>query len=99
MISTSDPLTAVHGATIYLHCATIGNPKPVVIWSKAPSLSSNSYLYNNGTLRVWNMQPDDAGFYTCIATNALGSIQQTTLVMYNGMCYYTLSMCTTMKSK
>ncbi|XP_019373074.1 PREDICTED: ADAMTS-like protein 1 isoform X2 [Gavialis gangeticus] len=62
--------------SVLLHCEAIGNPKPMISWAK----NGVEVKYNNRIL----LQPDDSlqilapveadvGFYTCNASNALGS--------------------------
>ncbi|XP_075787629.1 ADAMTS-like protein 1 isoform X6 [Pelodiscus sinensis] len=62
--------------SVLLHCEAVGNPKPTISWAK----NGAEVQYNDRIL----LQPDDSlqilapveadvGFYTCNATNALGS--------------------------
>ncbi|KFW10919.1 ADAMTS-like 3, partial [Eurypyga helias] len=60
------------GATIMVECPVKGVPQPNVTWFKKDSLQINSFLVLNGSLFLRNVSYEDAGTYTCRATNALG---------------------------
>ncbi|XP_068690336.1 fibroblast growth factor receptor-like 1 isoform X2 [Montipora foliosa] len=70
------------GNDIRLRCLVKGNPPPTVAWikdQKLVQLSSRIRLNSRGnsTLKIKKTQPDDAGNYTCTATNVLGKINAT----------------------
>ncbi|XP_063796284.1 hemicentin-1 isoform X2 [Pseudophryne corroboree] len=63
------------GSSIILHCTVRGNPTPKIEWSK----KGNGILFNrrfkqfqNGSLAIYNTVNEDAGDYTCVATNDAG---------------------------
>ncbi|RVE64401.1 hypothetical protein OJAV_G00125630 [Oryzias javanicus] len=78
IVSTSPPTSSVpYGGVLQLHCTTIGNPIPVIIW-RTPSrkLVDMNYSFDrrlkvhpNGTLSVQAVRQSDAGDYLCIARN------------------------------
>ena len=67
------------GSTSKLHCRAQGQPKPVVRWIKDVSLSAwpEHIKDTNGTLYFHGVRAQDAGSYTCVATNAQGYINAT----------------------
>ncbi|XP_038636516.1 neuronal cell adhesion molecule a isoform X26 [Scyliorhinus canicula] len=62
-----------------LDCEYFGSPIPQIQWFKdghGSVLHGDSYVFHdNGTLEIAFSQKNDSGTYTCIATNALGIIQ------------------------
>ena len=73
---------AEEGNDIRLRCLVRGNPPPSVAWikyQKPVQLSSRIRLNSRGnsTFKVKKTRPDDAGNYTCTATNILGKINAT----------------------
>ena len=70
------------GNDIRLRCLVNGYPPPTVAWikdQKLVQLSSRIRLNSRGNrvLTIARTQPDDAGNYTCTATNVLGKINAT----------------------
>ncbi|XP_008580816.1 PREDICTED: muscle, skeletal receptor tyrosine-protein kinase isoform X3 [Galeopterus variegatus] len=66
----------IEGLKAVLPCTTMGNPKPSVSWIKGDSaLRENSRIavLESGSLRIHNVQKDDAGQYRCVAKNSLGT--------------------------
>ncbi|XP_053414649.1 muscle, skeletal receptor tyrosine-protein kinase isoform X2 [Nycticebus coucang] len=64
------------GLKAVLPCTTMGNPKPAVSWIKGDSpLRENSRIavLESGSLRIHNVQKEDAGQYRCVAKNSLGT--------------------------
>ncbi|XP_060054998.1 muscle, skeletal receptor tyrosine-protein kinase isoform X2 [Erinaceus europaeus] len=69
-------LKIVEGLKAVLPCTTMGNPKPAVSWIKGDSsLRDNSRIavLESGSLRIHNVQKEDAGHYRCVAKNSLGT--------------------------
>ncbi|KAH3796204.1 cell adhesion molecule DSCAML1-like [Dreissena polymorpha] len=77
-------------------CSFHGNPTPTVKWykhtvdaanevtSKELKASSKYELFNNGTLRVHNVEYEDVAFYTCTAGNAFGEISESARLNISG---------------
>ncbi|XP_074901238.1 ADAMTS-like protein 3 isoform X1 [Buteo buteo] len=64
------------GANIMVDCPVKGVPQPNVTWFKKKDiLQVNSFLVLNGSLFLRNVSYEDAGTYTCRATNALGKAE------------------------
>ncbi|XP_064075650.1 neogenin [Vanessa tameamea] len=78
-ITTPQPVTVMEGASVTFDCAAVGNPKPEMIWLNngvaidLNDLDSRLYLVGSGSLRVAAARAQDAGAYTCRATNRLDS--------------------------
>uniref|UniRef100_A0A8C2UB35 ADAMTS like 3 n=1 Tax=Coturnix japonica TaxID=93934 RepID=A0A8C2UB35_COTJA len=63
----------------YLHFQ--GVPQPNVTWfTKKGILQINSFLLSNGSLFLRNVSQEDAGTYSCRATNALGKAEATSIL-------------------
>ncbi|XP_037653507.1 muscle, skeletal receptor tyrosine-protein kinase isoform X4 [Choloepus didactylus] len=66
----------IEGLKAVLPCTTMGNPKPSVSWIKGDTaLRENSRIavLESGSLRIHNVQKEDAGHYRCVAKNSLGT--------------------------
>ncbi|XP_025782296.1 muscle, skeletal receptor tyrosine-protein kinase isoform X3 [Puma concolor] len=66
----------IEGLKAVLPCTTMGNPKPSVSWIKGDSaLRENPRIavLESGSLRIHNVQKEDAGHYRCVAKNSLGT--------------------------
>ena len=62
-------------------CSVSGNPKPTVTWLGKRSGPLRS---RDGRLEVRDLTLDDAGDYTCVGRNLLGSANQTTSLIVEG---------------
>ena len=70
-----------------LMCAIQGNPRPSVSWIFPDGTAARSKgitLTNEGGLPLNNAQADSAGAYTCVASNTLGSGNDSTVVTIRG---------------
>ncbi|KAM4712389.1 neuronal cell adhesion molecule a isoform 2-T2 [Anableps anableps] len=73
--STSNKMV-LRGETLELECIAKGLPTPNILWQKdAGKLPSGrtSFYHFNKTLKISDVNEDDAGDYRCTATNKLGS--------------------------
>ncbi|XP_034629105.1 ADAMTS-like protein 1 isoform X4 [Trachemys scripta elegans] len=62
--------------SVLLHCEAVGNPKPTISWAKNGAevqYSDRILLQPDDSLQILAPVEADVGFYTCNATNALGS--------------------------
>ncbi|XP_032334051.1 muscle, skeletal receptor tyrosine-protein kinase isoform X2 [Camelus ferus] len=66
----------IEGLKAVLPCTTMGNPKPSVSWIKEDSAlreNPRTAVLESGSLRIHNVQKEDAGHYRCVAKNSLGT--------------------------
>ncbi|XP_076455301.1 hemicentin-1-like isoform X2 [Babylonia areolata] len=76
--AVQDQLTVVQNNSISIGCPVSGVPTPSIIWFKdeAPLLDwpyrDLRVVDNDRTLEVLNAQQEDAGTYSCLATNPAG---------------------------
>ncbi|OXB57687.1 hypothetical protein ASZ78_008248 [Callipepla squamata] len=71
--------TVIDGMSVILNCETSGAPRPAITWQKGERiLASGSVqlprftLLESGSLLISPAHLDDAGTYTCLATNSRG---------------------------
>ena len=74
--------TAIEGHPYNLSCEESGNPKPSVSWIKV----SNGELRVGKLLNFTNISRNDAGSYTCEASNRCGKDSRTESI--NVLCKY-----------
>lgn len=58
-----------------LSCEATGNPKPMISWYKEgiPVIASEKVeMHKNGGLEISNLEKDDSGVYTCVASSKGG---------------------------
>ena len=74
MLSPAEQTRDEGGDTAF-YCTVAGSPSPVVEWQfmGRTLLSGAKYLIKEGELIVRNLNYSDAGPYTCVARNILGS--------------------------
>ncbi|XP_009080026.1 PREDICTED: muscle, skeletal receptor tyrosine protein kinase-like [Acanthisitta chloris] len=66
----------IEGLKAVLPCTTMGNPKPSVSWVKGETVvkeNARIAVLDSGSLRIHNVQREDAGQYRCVAKNSLGT--------------------------
>ncbi|XP_051873080.1 neural cell adhesion molecule L1-like protein isoform X3 [Pristis pectinata] len=78
MLTPDDQIyIAIEGKVAYLYCKVFGSPSPTVRWLKEDKETEvegmNYFKHTNGTLEIKDVQREDAGFYTCWASNVLGN--------------------------
>ncbi|XP_070794688.1 ADAMTS-like protein 1 [Pituophis catenifer annectens] len=62
--------------SVLLHCDSVGNPRPIITWAKngeAVQYNKRILLQPDDSLQILEPVEADVGFYTCNATNVLGS--------------------------
>ncbi|OCT79550.1 hypothetical protein XELAEV_18026359mg, partial [Xenopus laevis] len=69
-LSVNETLVVNPGDNVTMQCSlTGGDPPPKVIWSH----SQNVVPSKGGNLTIWNIRPEDSGYYNCTATNNVGN--------------------------
>lgn len=70
-----------YGQTAVFSCKTTGDPKPSISWFleeqplQRESADGRTTFLPDGSLRIDEVVPSDAGQYRCSARNALGSVR------------------------
>ncbi|CAH3166279.1 unnamed protein product [Porites lobata] len=83
--------TRDEGGNTAFYCTLAGNPSPVEEWhfKGRKLLSGAKYLIKEGELIVKNLNYSDAGPYTCVARNILGSSEATGNLSVRGLPIFT----------
>ena len=79
--------TVIENQSAVFQCSVSGNPRPTLTWlgqSSAP-LKSHFHFHRDGRLEVNHATLDDAGEYTCVGSNLLGTANRTALMIVQGM--------------
>ncbi|XP_071783895.2 hemicentin-1 [Centroberyx gerrardi] len=73
-------LSVIQGFQALLPCAAQGSPEPRVSWEKdgavVPNLPGKFTVLRSGELIIERAEPGNGGVFTCVATNAAGSVRQ-----------------------
>ncbi|XP_055333115.1 leucine-rich repeats and immunoglobulin-like domains protein 3 [Paramacrobiotus metropolitanus] len=87
-------ITVRAGATARLECSATGTPRPQVRWKKNggttdfPAARQRRLRYETGSdvMHIVNVSREDTGVYSCIASNAAGSVMaNATLAISDGI--------------
>lgn len=91
-LSSSEVNRRLNGTNIVFYCEAIGLPTPVITWfyNEDINITQNAnnygyyydYLYSVLIVRYITLQ--DAGLYTCIASNVHGTVNATTTLQVQG---------------
>lgn len=74
---------------LWLHCTGQGSPQPKIHWvlhdgsmllSNGPYRNTRTSVYDNGTLHIKDVTPEDSGKYECIASSSTGSERRLVIV-------------------
>uniref|UniRef100_A0A452GNZ3 Basement membrane-specific heparan sulfate proteoglycan core protein n=1 Tax=Gopherus agassizii TaxID=38772 RepID=A0A452GNZ3_9SAUR len=74
------PVTVKAGKSISLDCLGMGDPRPLVRWSRLGTRQKLEHqkllpLESQAVLQILAAKPEDAGTYICMAQNSIGSAQ------------------------
>lgn len=74
------------GDPVILHCQATGFPQPMVTWQKdgQPVDTSHVALLSNDSLHISSTSVQDAGKFSCIASNIAGSATVTADIVIYG---------------
>lgn len=88
---TSPNIEIIEGRDVKLICVVLlGNPTPKITWYKMGEqvrlMPDDGHIYDdgNGNLVLRNVEVDDEGEYTCVASNAGGNATQITRLDVQG---------------
>ncbi|KAK1795995.1 hypothetical protein P4O66_009096, partial [Electrophorus voltai] len=83
-----DPIVVNPGQTVSLVCiATGGEPPPTLTWSSSTERLPEKSVVKDGTLTLPAVSSEDAGVYSCIASNNVGNpAKKSTTVIVRGQC-------------
>uniref|UniRef100_A0A8C8M5M0 Hemicentin 2 n=1 Tax=Oncorhynchus tshawytscha TaxID=74940 RepID=A0A8C8M5M0_ONCTS len=73
------------GSEVHLICTVSGSPTPQLFWSHGNIFLTNQprmAISKHGGLTIRDALPEDAGNYTCLATNEAGTAKQTVSLNY-----------------
>ncbi|XP_078083679.1 hemicentin-1-like [Mustelus asterias] len=76
----------VREAEIRISCVATGYPDPGVVWIHQGALVTNNHRFTVsefGTLIIKDSVPEDAGSYTCLASNAVGTDRKEVKLTYS----------------
>ncbi|KAL0165333.1 hypothetical protein M9458_041086, partial [Cirrhinus mrigala] len=69
-----DPIVVNPGQTVSLVCITTGGePTPTLTWTSSSGSLPEKSLLKDGVLTLPAIASDDAGVYSCVASNNVGN--------------------------
>ena len=76
------------GQTVTLVCVTAGGePAPTLTWVRSPGELPRKSVLNGGTLTLPAVTLEDAGVYSCVASNNVGNpAKKSTSILVRGRC-------------
>ncbi|XP_051976195.1 leucine-rich repeat neuronal protein 3 [Xyrauchen texanus] len=91
--SLPDQVNTDSGRLVSMHCRAFADPEPEIYWVTPsgekilPQMVSNKYyLHPEGTFEIYDISEKEAGQYTCVAQNLIGSDMRSVSVIVKG--YY-----------
>ncbi|KAM8933893.1 hemicentin-2 [Pelodytes ibericus] len=74
-----------HGGEVKIRCDVSGYPKPHISWKHGDTFLTNDSRYTiteDRTLLIRDASQEDAGNYSCVASNDIGSDEQSIILTY-----------------
>ncbi|XP_040207739.1 MAM domain-containing glycosylphosphatidylinositol anchor protein 1 isoform X3 [Rana temporaria] len=73
-LSVNETLVVNPGDNVTMQCSvTGGDPTPKAVWSHSPNPMPPNSVSRGGNLTIWNIRPQDSGYYNCTAINNVGN--------------------------
>ncbi|XP_018418838.1 PREDICTED: MAM domain-containing glycosylphosphatidylinositol anchor protein 1 isoform X2 [Nanorana parkeri] len=73
-LSVNETLVVNPGDNVTMQCyVTGGDPLPKPVWSHSPKPMPPNSVSKGGNLTIWNIRPEDSGYYNCTAINNVGN--------------------------
>lgn len=81
-----DPIVVNPGQTVSLVCInTGGEPPPILTWVSTNDSLPQRSVVNGGTLTLPSITSDEAGIYSCVASNNVGNpAKKSTTIVVRG---------------
>uniref|UniRef100_A0A8C4X261 Heparan sulfate proteoglycan 2 n=1 Tax=Eptatretus burgeri TaxID=7764 RepID=A0A8C4X261_EPTBU len=76
--------TVVVGGSVQFDCHALGDPPPMVHWSRVDGELPAHAVVMGGMLKLPSVHTGDAGTYRCTATNSAGSVQSQVTLRVHG---------------
>ena len=83
------------GSSFYLECDAGGIPRPEVTWKKdnLPIFSSKRIKVSEKRVKVLGTMMSDTGWYSCIASNGVGTAKRSTFIQLLGKVFPSIVKC------
>ncbi|KAM9325336.1 hemicentin-2 [Gastrophryne carolinensis] len=73
-----------HGGEVKIHCDVSGYPEPQIIWKHGDTfiINDSKHTIDGKVLVIKDASQEDSGSYSCIASNILGTDEQSITLIY-----------------
>ncbi|XP_038065482.1 Down syndrome cell adhesion molecule homolog isoform X2 [Patiria miniata] len=85
VMSFSKMITTTWKDDVTMDCLAVGEPTPTIEWKRNRSVleqNERMQVLSNGSLTIRNVQPSNAGNYSCRASNMWGAPDEITVALY-----------------
>ncbi|KAM5165280.1 MAM domain-containing glycosylphosphatidylinositol anchor protein 1 [Mantella aurantiaca] len=73
-LSVNETLVVNPGDNVTMQCSVSGgDPTPKAVWTHSPNPMPLNSVSKGGNLTIWNIRPEDSGYYNCTAINNVGN--------------------------
>ena len=92
IVSTFSTPNPREGTQLSIECRVSGIPLPTVVWMKdGNTLNTNNQIFifftgSTAKIMILSATVDDAGYYTCIASNIAGNVSEMQRIQIEGKC-------------